>query len=318
MNNISEIKIGVSSCLLGAKVRFDSGHKKDDFVTDLLGSFVQYVAVCPEIEVGMGVPREAVQLIGSVESPKMVGNKSGIDWTDKMNKYTSTRLQKKDISEVSGFILKRKSPSCGMERIKVYNDKGMPDYKGVGLFAKQLLEKFPYLPIEEEGRLQDAKLRENFIIRIFAYKRLQNLYAQKFNKNKFIEFHTIHKYLILSHSTKHYQLLGKMIGNIKNLNPDEIKISYRELFMEALHLKATVKKHTNVLQHILGFMKNELTPFEKKSVLDSIDDYYKGLVPLIVPITLLKNFIYKYDIAYIKDQIYLNPHPKELMLRNHV
>ena len=318
MNKLAEIEIGVSSCLLGAKVRFDSGHKKDNFVTDLLGSFVRYVSVCPELEVGMGVPREAVRLVGDDKAPRMVGNKSGIDWTDKMNAYSSKRIQKNDLKKISGFILKRKSPTCGMERIKVYADKGMPAYTGVGLFARQLMESYPYLPIEEEGRLQDAKIRENFIIRIFAYKRLQDLYAEKFNKNKFIEFHTIHKYLILSHSTKHYQLLGKMIGNIKNIKEDDLKEQYRNLFMESLKLKATVKKHTNVLQHILGFMKNELSAYEKKSVLDSIDDYYNGLVPLIVPITLLKNFIFKYDIAYVKDQTYLNPHPKELMLRNHV
>jgi len=312
------IKIGISSCLLGIKVRFDGGHKKDDFVTGILNEFVRFIPVCPELEVGMGVPRESVRLEGAIEQPFMISTKSGIDWTKRMNKYSSVRVNKNDIKSLSGFILKKKSPSCGMERVKVYNKKGMPTHLGVGLFAKSLLEKYPSLPIEEEGRLQDAKLRENFIIRIFAYNRLQKLYAQRFDRNEFIKFHTVHKYLMLSHSPKHYKILGQMVAGINNYKPDEFRSNYLSVFMEGLKIKATTKKHTNVLQHILGFMKNQLTKYDKSSIIKSIDDYHNGLVPLIVPITLIKNYIYKYDIDYIKDQIYLSPHPKEMMLRNHV
>lgn len=314
----STIKIGISSCLLGLKVRFDGGHKKDDFVTGILNEFVRFIPVCPELEVGMGVPRESVRLEGNIEKPLMISTKSGIDWTIRMNKYSLIRVNKNDIRRLSGFILKKKSPSCGMERVKVYNEKGMPTHLGVGLFAKSLLEKYPSLPIEEEGRLQDAKLRENFIIRIFAYNRLQKLYARKFNRNEFIKFHTVHKYLMLSHSPKHYKMLGQMVAGINNYKPNEFRTLYFSVFMEGLKIRATTKKHTNVLQHILGFMKNQLTKYDKSSIINSIDDYHNGLVPLVVPITLIKNYIYKYDIDYIKDQIYLNPHPKEMMLRNHV
>lgn len=312
------IYVGVSSCLLGAKVRFDAGHKKSDFVTGVMSDYVKFVSVCPEVEIGMGTPREAVRLVGSEESPEMVGVKSGISWTIKMNSYSDSRIKKADMKKLSGYILKSKSPSCGMERVKVYTEKEMPSHSGSGLFAKALMSAYPYLPIEEEGRLQDKTIRENFIIRLFAYNRLKQLFKEPFSRKKIIQFHTEHKYLLMSHSVKHYKLIGQLVAKISECNPTAFKEEYLRLFMDALKNQATAKKHTNVLMHILGYLKKNLTTDEKKAILESIEDYRLRLIPLIVPVTLLKHYIYKYDTTYIKNQVYLEPHPKELMLRNHV
>ncbi len=312
------IRIGISTCLLGQKVRFDAGHKRDRYITDILGQFFQFVPVCPELEVGMGVPRESVRLEGSPDHPRMVGNKTGADWTDRMDAYSRKRVAARDLQHLSGYILKKDSPSCGMERVKVYGDSGMPQKSGRGLFAMHLLRRFPLLPIEEEGRLNDTAIRENFIERVFAYHSLQNLFIGRFSRGKIVQFHTINKYQLLSHSPKHYRELGALVAAIKKQTPDAFRENYSRLYMDTLAVRATARKHVNVLQHILGFLKNDLPADDKKYILDTIEDYRQGLIPLVVPITLIKNFIRKYDIAYIADQTYLNPHPKQLMLRNHV
>lgn len=318
VQDVTDIRIGISSCLLGRKVRFDAGHKHDRYITDILGPFVTFVAVCPEIEVGMGVPREAVRLVGDPDQPRMVGNRTGEDWTDRMTTYAARRVRRKDLGDLCGFILKNRSPSCGMERVKVYVAEGAAERKGIGLFAAALLKQFPDLPIEEEGRLTDASLRENFVERIFAYRRLQELYARPFARGAMVGFHAAHKFMLLAHSPEYYRQLGQLVARIKNITPSEFKNEYRSLFMKALGFKATVKKNTNVLEHIAGFLKNHLSDSEKRDVHDAIADYHRSLVPLIVPITLLRLFVNKYEIDYIRDQYYLHPHPKELMLRNHV
>jgi uncharacterized protein YbgA (DUF1722 family)/uncharacterized protein YbbK (DUF523 family) len=314
----SKIIIGTSSCLLGQKVRFDTGHKHDRFITDVLGPFVTLIPVCPEVEIGMGAPRESVKLVGNLNEPRMVGNKSGEDWTDRMLKYARQRVKQEDIRNLTGYILKRKSPSCGMERVRVQTASKTSEYKGVGLFASALLEEYPYLPIEEEGRLNDPALRENFIERIFALSRLQELFASPFSRRKMIEFHTNHKFMLLSHSTVNYRRLGQLVGQIKEVPASRFKKEYRDLFMHTLKFKATVKKNTNVLQHIMGFLKDHLSNSEKRDVNEAISNYHDNLIPLVVPITLLRHFVFKYEIDYIQDQYYLSPHPKELMLRNHV
>ncbi len=313
----TKIRIGISSCLLGKKVRFDAGHKHDRYVTDVLGPFVKFVPVCPEIEVGMGVPREAVRLVGDAENPRMVGNRSEEDWTERMNSYASRRVKRKDLAELSGFILKNRSPTCGMERVKVYVSHGHSQRKGTGLFAAALLSQFPDLPIEEEGRLTDAELRENFVERIFAYRRLQDLFARPFARKTMIEFHAAHKFMLLAHSTGHYRQLGRLVASIKDYCPTHFREEYRRLFMRTLHFKATVKKNTNVLEHIAGFLKKQISDVEKRSIHEAIADYHRSWTPLVVPITLLRHFIDKYEVEYIRNQHYLKPHPKELMLRNH-
>jgi uncharacterized protein YbgA (DUF1722 family)/uncharacterized protein YbbK (DUF523 family) len=312
------IRVGISSCLLGEKVRFDAGHKKDVYLTDVLGKYFEWVPVCPELEVGMGVPREAVRLTGDPESPRMVGVKSGNDWTDRMGKYSSKRAAQLAKSDLSGFILKSKSPSCGMERIRIYTDRGMPGGNGVGLFAAALMNEFPLLPVEEEGRLNDAALRDNFIVRIFSYHRLQSLLRGRFSIGALVQFHTIHKYLLLAHSPGHYASLGRLVAGASKASPARLMEEYSVEFMEGLKIKTTTKKNVNVLQHIFGFLKNFLTSDEKKDIGDVIEDYRQEIIPLIVPVTLLRHYIQKHGVQYILDQVYLHPHPKELMLRNHV
>jgi len=312
------IKVGISTCLLGQKVRFDAGHKRDRYITDILGEYFRFVPVCPELEIGMGVPREAVRLEGSVSAPRMVGSKSGKDWTDRMTGYSDKRVKRRDLSDICGYILKKDSPSCGMERVKLYNQSGMAERKAIGLYAMSLLQHFPLLPIEEEGRLHDLPLRENFIVRVFAYHRLRELFKGRFTLGRLVTFHTVHKYLLLAHSPKHYKQLGQLVAASKRYDTDQLRDKYGTLFMEALGVKTTARKNINVLQHVLGFLKNDLTADQKKDILAIIEDYRQGLVPLIVPLTLIRHHIAVHNPEYIKDQIYLCPHPKELMLRNHV
>lgn len=312
------IKVGISACLLGDKVRWDAGHKRDRYITDILGAYFRFVPVCPEVEVGMGVPRESVRLVGDVSSPCMVGNKTGEDWTDRMRDYIQKRLKQLERHEFSGYILKKDSPSCGMERVRVYQKSGIPLKQGRGFFGGALVDHFPHLPIEEEGRLNDPALRENFIVRVFAYSRLQNLFRGKFNKSEIVRFHTVHKYLLLAHSPRHYKMLGQLVAQIKKYKPENFQEKYIEIYMQALTVKSTARKNVNVLQHIMGFLRPHLDSQARADIIKVIENYRTGLVPLIVPITLIRHYIKLFDIEYIKDQVYLDPHPEELMLRNHV
>ena len=313
------IKVGISICLLGEKVRFDSGHKRDRFITDILGDYFEFIPVCPEMEIGMGIPREAVHLVDAPEGTRMVGVRSGKDWTAKMRQYSDNRVKQLAKYRLSGYILKSKSPSCGMERVKLFHPNGSAhSANGVGMYTEYLLKEYPRLPVEEEGRLHDIPLRENFIVRVFAYHRLQELFSGRFSRKDIIRFHTIHKYLLLAHSPKHYTQMGKLVAAIADYQPDDFRSQYSQLFMEGLKVTSTTKKNVNVLLHIVGFFKRHLEADDKKYLLDVIDDYHKQLVPLVVPVTLIRRFVDKYNIAYLTDQIYLAPHPKELMLRNHV
>ncbi len=314
----NRIKVGLSTCLLGQKVRFDGQHKHDRYITDILGQYFRFVPICPEVEVGMGVPREAVRLEGDVNAPRMIGSRTGEDWTDRMNTYSRKRVGQRDLSDIRGYILKKDSPSCGMERVKLYHTSGGAERKAVGLYAKALLDQLPLLPVEEEGRLNDIRIRDNFIVRVFAYDRLRKLFQAGWKRKAVVAFHTAHKYLIMAHSPTHYTEMGRLVAAISKYTPAEFRDAYSRAFMEALKVKSTTKKNVNVLQHIMGYLKHHLTPDEKASVNSVIEDYHKELVPLVVPLTLIKHYVEKFDVGYIADQVYLNPHPKELMLRNHV
>lgn len=312
------LRLGISRCLLGDEVRFDGGHKRDNFLTDVLGPYVEWVPVCPEVEAGLGTPREAMRLVGDPRHPRLLTIKTGQDHTRELEKMTRHRLEELGDLALSGFVFKRGSPSCGVERVRVYTEHGMPSHNGVGIFARAFVEQFPLIPVEEEGRLCDAPLRENFIERVFCYRRYQDLLQNGVTRQAVVRFHTIHKYLLLAHSTQHYQQLGRLVGQAERYRPKELAVKYGELFMNALAIKATVRKHVNVLQHILGYFKDRLGTREKAELLGVIGDYHHGLTPLIVPLTLIKHYVQLFDVGYIRDQVYLNPHPKELMLRNHV
>jgi uncharacterized protein YbgA (DUF1722 family)/uncharacterized protein YbbK (DUF523 family) len=314
----SLLRLGISRCLLGDEVRFDGGHKRDHFLTDVLGPYVEWVPVCPEVEAGLGTPREAMRLVGNPHRPRLMTITSKRDHTQAMESMLDERLDSLRTLDLSGFVFKRGSPSCGVERVRVYTAQGMPSHSGVGIFAKAFRDEFPLVPIEEEGRLSDPSLRENFIERVFCYRRFQDLVQNGVTRQALIRFHTIHKYLLLSHSPQHYKTLGQLVAQAKRYQPKDLTVKYGELLMKTLAMKATVRKHVNVLQHILGYFKNRLTAQEKVELLGVIDDYHRGLTPLIVPLTLMKHYVHVFDMSYIRDQVYLNPHPKELMLRNHV
>jgi uncharacterized protein YbgA (DUF1722 family)/uncharacterized protein YbbK (DUF523 family) len=318
LGNSTPIRVGISACLLGQEVRYDGGHKRDRYITDTLGKFFEWVPVCPEVDMGLGTPRETLRLVGDPEAPRLVFAKRGEDQTAPMQAWAGSRLEALARENLSGYVLKSDSPSCGMERVRVYRPSGIPSKDGVGIFARALMDRFPLLPVEEEGRLHDLPLRENFVGRVFCHRRWRELVAGGLARGKLVAFHTAHKLLLLAHSPKHYAELGRLVANAKTLSPRALEARYGELFMEGLRVKATAKKHTNVMHHIMGYFKRELDARDKAELLSVIDDYHGGLVPLVVPLTLLKHHLARITLPYLQDQIYLNPHPKELMLRNHV
>ena len=318
----SVIRIGISSCLLGRNVRFDGGHKEDRFLTEVLAAHVAWVPVCPEVEVGMGVPRESVRLVDDPADPmgpRMVGTRSGTDHTGAMRAWARRRAKELDAQDLCGYVLKKDSPSCGMERVKLYPANGAPaSREGVGLFARALIDHAPLLPVEEEGRLHDAKLRDNWVERVFAYRRLKDLRAARFSRGAVVAFHTAHKFQLLAHGTAPYQAMGRLVARISEHTPADFLERYGEAFMQALRPRATPARHVNVLQHIAGFFKRELSTDEKRELEEVIADYRAGLVPLVVPITLVRHHARAHGAEYVLEQTYLSPHPKELMLRNHV
>ena len=312
------LRLGISRCLLGEEVRFDGGHKQDNFLAEVLSRYVEWVPVCPEVEAGLGIPREAMRLVGDPQDPRLLTIKSGTDHTRALETMTRNRIQELKDMDLSGYVFKKGSPSCGIKRVRIYNEHGMASRKGVGLFARAFIEQFPLIPVEEEGRLCEPTLRENFIERVFCYRRWQDLVQSGVTRQALVQFHTIHKYLLLAHSPQQYEVLGRLVGQARQHRPKEFTHRYGELFIKALAVKATVRTHVNVLQHILGYFKERLGAHEKAELLGVIGDYHHGLTPLIVPLTLIKHYAQIFDVSYIQDQVYLNPHPKELMLRNHV
>jgi uncharacterized protein YbgA (DUF1722 family)/uncharacterized protein YbbK (DUF523 family) len=318
MTDDARIRVGISSCLLGEEVRFDGGHKHDRFVTGTLARFFDLVAVCPEMEMGLGAPREAMRLVGDAADPRLVTRTTQIDHTDAMKRWAAKRLEQIASLDLSGYILKSDSPSCGMERVRVYGASGMAVRTGIGLFARALLERLPLLPVEEEGRLHDLPIRENFVERVFSYWRWQRVVAGGLTRRKLVEFHTAHKYLLLAHSPTHYREMGRLVAAMKGRTSSALAADYGAAFMRALAVRATPAKHTNVLHHVMGFLKRDLSADDKRELLSVIDDFRRGLVPLVVPITLLKHHLARHPSPWVQGQVYLEPHPKELMLRNHV
>jgi uncharacterized protein YbgA (DUF1722 family)/uncharacterized protein YbbK (DUF523 family) len=313
----NEIALGVSSCLLGEKVRYDGGHKHDRYITDTLGRFFRFVPVCPEVGCGLSIPREAMRLEGDPAEPRLVTNRTGIDLTERMLDFCRRKVVELEKEGLCGFIFKKDSPSSGLFRVKVYTG-GMPVKTGRGLFADALVKHFPLLPVEEEGRLYDMNLRENFIERVFAFRSWKDFLLGPCGMGELVAYHTCRKLQIMAHSPEIYREMGKLVANGKRMDRDDLLARYRELLLRALSLHATVKKNTNVLSHIMGYFKKRLTFGEKEELLEILRQYHDQLLPLIVPITLLKHYVNKYDQGYLKSQSYLNPHPMELMLRNHV
>ncbi|MDF7822395.1 DUF523 and DUF1722 domain-containing protein [Pontiellaceae bacterium B12227] len=312
-----KIKIGISSCLLGKKVRYDGQHKRDEYLTKTLSNWFEYVPVCPEAELGLGVPRETIRLEGDPEAPDLVAPKSGTNLTNPMRKFCSRRVLDLMGEDLCGYILKSKSPSCGMERVKVYASKtGMPSNTGRGLYAEALMKQFPLLPVEEEGRLHDPALREKFIEQVFTLKRWREMLRDDNSRKGLIKFHERHKYMLMSHSIPHYRELGRIVADMKGKKLPVIQRDYLEKMTDSLRLRSTISKHVNVLQHLAGYFKKQLNPDEKQELVETIAIYKKGNFPLIVPVTLINHYIRKYQEPYLSQQYYLQPHPIELRLRN--
>ena len=312
------IRIGVSSCLLGNQVRYDGGHKRDAFLVETFGQYVEWVAVCPEVEIGLGTPRPTLRLECNGHDVRLVMPQSGADHTEAMRAFARRRVAVLAQHNLCGYVLKKDSPSCGMERVNVYGAGALPAKTGRGLFADALMRRYPLLPIEEEGRLNDPLLRDNFVERVFAYRRLRTFFSRRWTNGALVAFHTTHKLQLMAHAPSLYEQLGRLVANPAVLKPAALRAQYESQFMQALAVPATRKRHTNVLQHIAGYFKRQLNGAARHELASLIEDYRRGLVPLVVPLTLIRHYVRRFDVGYLKGQVYLDPHPKELMLRNHV
>jgi uncharacterized protein YbgA (DUF1722 family)/uncharacterized protein YbbK (DUF523 family) len=315
--SLERIRLGVSACLLGQPVRYDGQHKHDRFITDTLGKYVEYVPVCPEVECGLPVPREAMRLVGDPAAPRLMTVRTRQDLTDQMLGWARMRVLELEKEDLCGFIFKSDSPSSGMDRVKVYNEKGAPAGRAPGMFAREFMRHFPLLPVEEEGRLHDPDLRENFIERIFALQRYRGAIGADRSLATLMRFHERHKYLIQSHSPSLGRRMGALLGAAKRRNLDSVCEEYEGLLLTALKSLATPGKHANILLHMLGYLKEHLTADEKQEMLLLIDQMRGSIIPLVVPVTMLSHYVRKYRIEYLFGQYYLDPHPIELKLRNH-
>jgi uncharacterized protein YbgA (DUF1722 family)/uncharacterized protein YbbK (DUF523 family) len=312
----SRVRIGISSCLLGEKVRFDGGHKKDEFLTSHFGRYVEWVPVCPELEIGLGVPRESLRLALDGKNVRLVA-RSGLDHTERMNNWTRKHAEQLADQGLCGYVLKRSSPSCGLERVKVYSGSGLLNREGRGLFAAGLVGRFPNLPVEEEGRLNDPRLRENFVSQVFSYKRWMDLQKEGLTRSGIMQFHARHKFLLMAHHQAGVRSLGNLIGrsgrdtSIKKLGSD-----YFNAFCDVMRHTPTRRNHTNVLQHLAGYVSDQLASDDRAELSEVVDRYRRDQLPLIVPVTLIRHYVRKFNVEYLADQIYLDPHPDELKLLN--
>ena len=323
-------RIGISACLLGQPVRFDTGHKRDPFLVETFGQHVEWVPVCPEVEAGFGTPRESMRLVLTEPQVRERGerydtsklalilNKQGTDVTDRLVPYARRKAETLAAAGLSGFVLKKDSPSCGMERVKVYTPQGPGERGGRGLFAEALMARLPNLPVEEEGRLGDPRLRENFVERVFAYRRLRALFTGRWSVGDLVAFHTAHKLTLMAHSPAAYRELGQLVAGAKGVPRVAFAEEYQSRFMKAMAAIATPKRHANVLQHMLGYFSKALDEDARNELLALIEEHRQGQVPLVVPMTLMRHYVRRQQVTYLLGQTYLEPHPRELSLRNHV
>ena len=312
-----KIRLGISSCLLGEPVRYDGQHKLDCYLRDTLGRYLEFVPVCPEVEAGFGVPRPPMRLEGDPVAPRLVRPHDGADQTERMQAWCRRRVRELEGENLCGYIFKSKSPSSGMERVKVYSPSGMPRKVGVGLFARAFMDHFPLLPVEEEGRLHDPALRENFVERIFVMQRWREYLGSAPTLGGLVAFHTAHKLLLMSRSVVAYRAIGRMVAEGRKRPLEDLLAGYEAALLPALKLLATRAKNTNVLQHAMGYLKKALTPDEKAELLELIMAYRAGTTTLTVPMTLLNHYVRKLGVEYLCGQVYMHPHPVELQLRNH-
>ena len=310
-------RVGISACLLGHAVRYDGGHKGNRFLNETLSEHFEWVPVCPEVEMGLGTPREAIRLVQLDGETRLRGTRSGVDHTERMSSYIRQRIPELQSQSLRGFVLKKDSPSCGMERVKIYTSN-MATRSGRGMFAAALLEAFPNLPVEEEGRLCDARLRDNWVERVFAYDDLCRLWASDWTIGDLVKFHSRYKLSLLAHSEDDCRHIGRLVANAKEASREQLRQRYESRFMNALSRITTRRTNTNALQHISGFFKRHLDRTSRAELAVHIEDYRAGLVPLTVPLTLIRHFVRSLNVRYLAEQTFLDPHPKQLALRNYV
>ncbi len=315
---MADMRLGVSACLMGDEVRYDGGHRRCPYLMDVLARYFTLVKVCPEVGVGMSTPRETVRLEGRANAPRMIASETGSDWTARMNRWSRTRVRELKGEDLCGFVFKKNSPSCGVFGVKVFDDKGRPGDSGSGLFALEFRRKNPLVPVEEEGRLEDPALRENFLERVFAYHRLKRVFGGRWKRGAVTEFHNREKYLLLAHSPKHFKQMEQLIATVGRRPAGEFKTLYMTGFMEAMGIMATTARHAKVLQRLAVCLRGQLTAPEYDRVVGLIEGYRLGVIPLVVPLTLLSHFGELHKIVDLVGQTYLHPHSNELMLRNHV
>jgi uncharacterized protein YbgA (DUF1722 family)/uncharacterized protein YbbK (DUF523 family) len=314
---VAPVRIGISSCLLGNQVRYDGGHKRDAFLVESFGRYVEWVAVCPEVEMGLGVPRETLRLERHGADVRLIMPKTGADYTTRLRVFAAQRLDALAELGLCGYILKKDSPSCGLERVRVYDGPGAPQRGGRGLFAEALTQRFPHLPVEEEGRLNDPRLRENFVSRVFAYHRWQQLVGKRLSRAALTQFHAQHKFLLMAHSQAGTSRLGRLLAHPERFaDIRHMATAYMDAFTAAMRRPPTRRGHTNVLQHLAGYVSDRLDRDERQELAEMIEHYRLGLLPLIVPVTLIRHYVRKFQVPYLLDQVYLSPHPHELMLLN--
>jgi uncharacterized protein YbgA (DUF1722 family)/uncharacterized protein YbbK (DUF523 family) len=311
------MKLGVSLCLLGDKCRYDGGGAKDSFVHDTLSSYFDLIGYCPEDPV-FGTPRDTIRLVEVQNDIRVHIGKTSQDVTDKLTQSSKSFAKKAKHDELCGFVLKSKSPTCGMERVKVYYDSGMSEKKGEGIFAKELKKVYPYLPIEEEGRLNDPWLKENFLMQVFAYADMQNFLKAELTYKNLVDFHTSYKYLIFAKSEKYYKTLGSIVANHEKKPLQDVLQNYSLEFLKAIDEKSTIKKTFNVIQHIIGYFKKDITTDEKNHLLEAAQEYKDGIIPLVAVTKLINLYVVKFDHEYLKKQKFLNPYPKEMSLRSDI
>jgi len=312
-----KIKIGISSCLLGNDVRYDGANKLDHDLRDTIGQFVEWVPVCSEVEAGLSVPREAMHLVGDPTTPRLVTIFTGVDHGDRMAEWAKKKLLHLEKAGICGFVFKARSPSCGLEDVKIYSRSGTKHRKGAGIFAKAFMDHFPSIPVEDEEGMRNAAIKENFFERMFVYHRWREFKTQDGTVEGLMRFHDSHKLLIMSHCIRHLRELGAIVNGTKRKRA-VLFGRYEQVLVACMRFPGTVKKHTIVLQHLAGYFKKQLIHEDKKELQEVILRYHRGLVPLIIPVTLIRYYASKYDLPDLKQQYYLNPHPIELMLKNHV
>jgi uncharacterized protein YbgA (DUF1722 family)/uncharacterized protein YbbK (DUF523 family) len=322
------LRIGISACLLGQPVRYDGGHKRDRSLLETFGQYVDWVPVCPEVEAGFGTPRESMRLVlvGPQRRARrerynppdiaLVSNERGPDVTSRLTTYARRKVERLAKAQLSGFILKKDSPSCGMERVKVYTSGGRCERAGRGLFAEALMSRLPNLPVEEDGRLGDPRLRDNFIERVFAYRRLRALFGRRWSVGEVVRFHTSHKLTLMAHSPSACRELGQLVAAAKSSERAGFAAEYQSRFMGTLSVVATPARHANVLQHMLGYVGRDLAPGQQREVLEAIEEHRRGTMPLVVPMTLIRHHVRRLGVDYLLGQTYVEPDTRELSLRN--